>query len=75
MPQARDAKQRCSWGPRRGLSPSRFMSNLGIVQLLRSGVEHMPFMFWHCLTLVKCPSPSPIMVAALHCIVPQQANS
>jgi hypothetical protein len=43
MPQARDAKQRCSRGPRRGLSPSRFVLNPGIVQLPRSGVEHMPF--------------------------------
>jgi hypothetical protein len=43
MPQARDAKQRCSRGPLRGLSPSRFVSNPGIVQLPRSGVEHMPF--------------------------------
>jgi hypothetical protein len=43
MPQARDAKQHCSRGPWRGLSPSRFVSNPGIVQLPHNGVEHMPF--------------------------------
>ena len=44
---------------KRGLSSSKLIPRLGIVQLPRSGVDHVPYLFhWHCVKFMPVSGAS-----------------
>ncbi len=60
----RVAKQRCSRNHGERALSSKLVSCLGIVQLPLSGVEHMSYFYWHCVSFM------PVSVVSGVCLAP-----